>query len=317
MPSLVVAARRDLDGALLDSAVEAGATHVPLRAVDIVSEPPGWRIETRSGAIHCRWLLGADGPGSLVRRRVFRPFARADLSIASGYFVQATGAPTVTIAFEHAPAGYLWSFPRPDHLAVGVCAQADESTSSALESAARAWIGRKFGPTVPLERYSWPIPSLSAAAIDREVPAGRGWLLLGDAAGLVDPITGEGLYYAIRSADLAARAILEEVGITERIAAYRRMLRRDFAADLEFGSRLAKRVFQGRFLFGAVPARMVQFTRRSPRFSALMRDLFSGKQPYIGLKQRLLRNLNGSLYDIMMSLGFSRLVPRKAGGESF
>jgi hypothetical protein len=43
-----------------------------------------------------------------------------------------------------------------------------------------------------------------------------------------------------------------------------------------------------------------------------MQDLFSGKQSYLGLKRRLLRNLNGSLYDIGMSLGFSNLVPRKA-----
>ena len=45
-----------------------------------------------------------------------------------------------------------------------------------------------------------------------------------------------------------------------------------------------------------------------------MQDLFAGTQPYLGLKKRLLRNLNGSLYDIAMSLGFSRLVPRKADG---
>ena len=44
-----------------------------------------------------------------------------------------------------------------------------------------------------------------------------------------------------------------------------------------------------------------------------MQDLFAGKQPYLGLKRRLLRNLNGSLYEIAMSFGFSRLVPRKAG----
>ena len=43
-----------------------------------------------------------------------------------------------------------------------------------------------------------------------------------------------------------------------------------------------------------------------------MQDLFAGKQPYLGLKRRLLRNLNGSLYEIAMSFGFSRIVP-KAG----
>ena len=139
-------------------------------------------------------------------------------------------------------------------------------------------------------------------------------MAVGDAAGLVDPITGEGLYYAIRSADLAAQNLLADAGDpVERNGQYRRLLRRDFAADLEFGSRLARRVFLGRFLFGSVPARMVQFTRRSPRFAAVMQDLFAGTQPYLGLKRRLMRNLNGSLYEIAMSFAFGRFVVPKAG----
>jgi hypothetical protein len=43
-----------------------------------------------------------------------------------------------------------------------------------------------------------------------------------------------------------------------------------------------------------------------------MQDLFAGTQPYLGLKNRLMRNLNGSLYEIAMSLGLSRLLPGKA-----
>ena len=76
-------------------------------------------------------------------------------------------------------------------------------------------------------------------------------MAVGDAAGLVDPITGEGLYYAIRSGDLAAQSLLADAGgPAESMLRYRGLLRRDFAADLEFGSRLAKRVFLGRFLYG-------------------------------------------------------------------
>jgi len=133
-------------------------------------------------------------------------------------------------------------------------------------------------------------------------------MAVGDAAGLVDPITGEGLYYAIRSADLAAKALLSEIGDLAG-QAYRRMLRHDFAGDLEFGSRLAKRVFLGRFLYGSVPARMVQFTRSSPGFAGIMQDLFAGTQSYIGLKRRLIENLNGSLLEIAMNASLHRLVP--------
>src|SRR5258708_2070927 len=161
--------------------------------------------------------------------------------------------------------------------------------------------------------YSHLLPWLGTPAWKRNRVAGEGWMAVGDAAGLVDPITGEGLYYAIRSGDLAASSLLAEVGgFTEKIAHYRKLLRRDFGADLEFGSRLAKRVFHGRFLFGDIPSRMVQFTRRSPRFAGIMQDLFAGRQPYLGLKKRLLENLNPSLYEIAMSVGFSRGVP-KAG----
>ena len=151
--------------------------------------------------------------------------------------------------------------------------------------------------------YSHLLPSLESGSWQDNRVAGDGWMAVGDSAGLVDPLTGEGLYYAIRSADLAAK-----------LAHYRALLRHDFAADLEFGAHLAKRFFVGRILCGAVTERMVEFTRRSPRFSLIMQDLFAGRQPYASLKRRLLRNLNGSLYDLAMSLGFARIVPRRSAG---
>jgi flavin-dependent dehydrogenase len=154
------------------------------------------------------------------------------------------------------------------------------------------------------------LPSLDTSSWKKNRVAGEGWMAVGDAAGLVDPITGEGLYYAIRSADLAVRALLSEVStLAEKVNQYRRLVRRDFAADLEFGSRLAKRVFFGKFLFGSVPARMVQFTRSSPKFAGVLQDLFAGTQPYLGLKNRLIENLNGSLLEIAMNVSLHRLVP--------
>jgi flavin-dependent dehydrogenase len=158
--------------------------------------------------------------------------------------------------------------------------------------------------------YSHLLPCLDTPAWKRNRVSGDGWIAVGDAAGLVDPITGEGLYYAIRSADHAAKAILSETAELAG-AAYRKLLRRDFTADLEFGSRLANRVFHGSFLWGSVTSRMVQFTRLSPKFRDVMQDLFAGTQPYVGLKSRLMRNLNGSLVEIVCNLGFGRLIPRR------
>ena len=58
-----------------------------------------------------------------------------------------------------------------------------------------------------LEAYSWPIPSLSAPSFASLTTSGPGWYLVGDAAGLVDPITREGIYFALASGEWAADAI--------------------------------------------------------------------------------------------------------------
>ncbi len=132
----------------------------------------------------------------------------------------------------------------------------------------------------------------------------------GDTIDIFDPITGEGLYYAMRSADLATDTIIRDTHpVHDLSSVYRRELHHDFGEDLAFGACIAQRVFVGRFLFRAVPTRMVEFMRRSPRFLELMQDLFAGTQPYLTLRQRLLRNLNGTLHEIMMSFMVQRIVP--------
>ncbi len=228
---------------------------------------------------------------------------------ALGYYVPGNQS-RIDIQFLPHLEGYIWVFPRCGHLSVGICGKGEAAGSLRrrlelyMSQHDISWKGATF--------YSHLLPSLDASSWRDNRVSGDGWMAVGDAAGLVDPITGEGLYYAIRSGDLAARTIVEDASAPAGLPdAYRTLLHRDFANDLECGSRLAARVFLGRFLLGSVPARMVQFTRRSPRFASIVQDLFAGKQPYRGLKSRLLRNLNGSLYDIGMSLGFSRMIPRK------
>jgi geranylgeranyl reductase family protein len=279
---LAIVARRVFDRALLDAAVAAGATPIAVRATDVRRADGRWEVTTRAGPIAAEWLLGADGPNSLVRRRLAAPFERADLSIATGYFVHGATSRQVAIAFAARPAGYLWSFPRPDHLAVGICAQADESSVSTLRPAVDRWLARSMArtPTGPeLERYSWPIPSLREATLERERPAGPGWLLLGDAAGLVDPLTREGIYFALASADRAADALLEGRDPAGR---YARRLREDIYAELLRAARLKARFYRPAFL-----SLLVAALQRSAGIRATMADLISGAQPYHGLRRRL------------------------------
>jgi hypothetical protein len=53
---------------------------------------------------------------------------------------------------------------------------------------------------------------------------------------------------------------------------------------------------------------MINFMRRSPRFCDIMQDLFAGTQPYLELKSRLLKNVNTTLHEILMSFLFRKVV---------
>ena len=283
-PDLVVASREQFDAALLSAAHNAGARHIAARVIDVVRDANEWQVTTRDGSVRAGWLLGADGANSLVRRRVSHPFARADLSIATGFYVRGVSSPDIAIAFERNPPGYLWSFPRRDHLAVGVCAQADESSTASLLPLASRWIARNVAGSHALERYSWPIPSLREATARREVPAGPGWMLLGDAAGMVDPITREGIFFALLSADVAASCLID--GGAEPALRYATRIRSTIYDELVRAARLKARFFSPGFT-----ALLVRALERSAAIRNVMIDLVAGRQPYRGLRRRLLATM--------------------------
>ncbi len=208
--ALVVASRASFDEALLAAAEAAGAGFVRSRVTDISAGTGGISLTTADGGRHrASYLIGADGPNSLVRRRLAAPFRRDQLSIATGFFAHGVSSDEIVIELTEDPPGYIWSFPRPGHLAIGICAQADAGTGAgALRGRTRDWIAAtEIAEGARLEPYSWPIPSLSATDYDTVVLTGSRWALVGDAAGLVDPITREGIFFALASGDWIASAL--------------------------------------------------------------------------------------------------------------
>lgn len=301
---LLIYSRFDLNGMLLDRAQRAGAQLEKTRVLNIERSGARWALRTKNGTMDADYCIVATGA-----RNPLRDFGTAltsnDAMSALGYYIPGE-RDRIDIQFLHKLEGYIWVFPRCGHLSVGICGKGEPA--SALRARLERYMDEQGLSKEGAAFYSHLLPCLETQAWKRNRVAGDGWAAVGDAAGLVDPITGEGLYYAVRSADLITKAILSE-SLDLAGAAYRRLLRRDFMADLEFGSRLANRVFHGTFLWGAVTSRMVQFTRLSPKFRDVMQDLFAGTQPYAGLKRRLMKNLNGSLVEIVCNLGFGRLIP--------
>src|SRR5262249_34957250 len=146
-------------------AQNAGAVLVRERASSLEVSTRGVTVRTPHGACRADVLIGADGANSFTRRMVARPFGRGQISIATGFFARGVSSDEIVIELVADPPGYVWSFPRPDHLAIGICAQADGPfTAQTLRDRAAEWIQRTgIARGARLQPYSWPIPSLSAA----------------------------------------------------------------------------------------------------------------------------------------------------------
>jgi geranylgeranyl reductase family protein len=305
---LLIYSRMDLNRMLLDRAEQAGAQLEKTRVLGIERGGRGWRLKTRHGVLDADFCIVATGARNSLRN-VGTEWTAADTMYALGYFVP-SAQNHIDIQFLPNLEGYIWVFPRCGHLSVGICGKGEPAHS--LRTRLERYMNEKGISYKDASFYGHMLPSLEHSGWKNNRLAGEGWLAVGDAGGLVDPITGEGLYYAMRSGDLASQVVMSDShSLAERAQAYRTLLRRDFTADLEFGATLAKRVFLGRFLFSTVPARMIDFIRRSPRFQSLIEDLFAGTQPYLDLKGRLFKNLNGTMQEVIMNLFLRRVIPEK------
>jgi flavin-dependent dehydrogenase len=248
----------------------------------------GVRVDTDVGVLHASFLVGADGANSFVRRRVARPFRRDQLSAATGYFAHGETSREIVIEITGDPPGYIWSFPRPDHLAIGICAQADAGVSvGALRSATAAWIrSTRVAGDAPLTPYSWPIPSLRAADFAQLTLAGSRWCLAGDAAGLVDPITREGIFFALQSGAFAAHSAMS----ADPARDYTARVHDEIAPELRRAAQWKAGFFRPRFT-----RLLIDSLQRSVDVRSVMADLVAGRQSYAGLQWRLVKTLQVKL----------------------
>src|SRR5579883_282986 len=218
---LLIYSRFDLNRMLLERAERAGAQIEKTRVLEITRQGSGWAVRTKNGVAHADFCIVATGARNPLRD-VGTEFRAADTMSALGYYVPGEQA-QIDIQFLPQLEGYIWIFPRCGHLSVGICGKGEPAGSLRqrleryMTERQLAWKHGSF--------YSHMLPSLDTSSWRKNRVAGEGWMAVGDAAGLVDPITGEGLYYALRSADLAVRALLSEVtSLAEKMNQYRRLL---------------------------------------------------------------------------------------------
>ena len=303
---IVIYSRTVLNGLLLDRAAEAGCkvqrSHVI--GVDTASARPRYCVDGEWKSADFL-VLAAGARNQLLPET--RALQRDELEMTQGYFVSQT-ADAITVKFLPHFEGYIWSFPRCDHLSVGICGSMSSHTSAELRTHLHAFVDKQRISTEGARFYSHVLPSPRERTLSDRAVLGKNWALIGDAAAWVDPLTGEGLFYAMRSGELLGKSLAE--GCPEKYTAW---VKAAFSAELEFAARMVRRFYRGTFLGSAVTTRMVQFMRRSPVFRQLMGDLFSGIQDYTSIKRRLWGHLGITLSDFIASvLNIERPTPAHA-----
>ena len=270
-----------------------------------------WVVRSREGeSRRGRVLVAADGANSAIAKRLAGPLSNSDMEVAFGYRTplnEADEAPTV-IAFLTGWAGYAWAFPRLDHISFGIATAQDTFEHGVLDQMlwdfmVKYYREREKGGAsssnkglsldgegeveerlrAVAERYAARIPGLAPETLDARRAAGEDWALLGDAAGFADPVTGEGIYYALRSAELFAERYL-----AGDIKSYEDRWRADFGRELRRASKMRRR-FYGQFWGGPFTDRMIKLARAHPGIRRTLRELVTGDQGYVDLKRILAR----------------------------
>jgi geranylgeranyl reductase family protein len=299
---LVVLSRRELGQYLMVEAMKSGVFFLKNRVTKIERSSRRWRLSTRDSSLQSDFLIGADGATSLVRRSVSTGLRPQDLSVTLGYFIPGNFPSHMKIYFVPAFEGYIWSFPRPTHSSYGLITRSVPGWTGRARNLLANFVAADLGSEVleQAEFYSAPVPCLGPRSWQKNQISGDAWALVGDAAGLVDAITGEGIYYAFKSAQILAETI-------DRPEHYRSRVDLEIGCELTRAARMYKRFYQGRFLGADFKKRTVQFARRSRTLKTILGDLIAGNQSYLTLKKHLFFSIP--------SIGIDFITGRDGNGE--
>lgn len=245
-----------------------------------------------------RYLIGADGANSVVSRslglRKGKTTAAAiEVEVPASDEVIRRFSESLCFIFAEVPLGYLWVFPKSDHLSIGIGAL--HPRPGELQATLRRVMTRYGLSLDGIPLHGHPIPIY----VRHEPISTSRALLVGDAAGLADPMTGEGIRLAIKSGRLAARALLKG-----RPDLYPAMIDRHIGRSHTVGLALA-------WLFYHFPRTCLLFGASNPFVSYAFADMLADRAGY----PETVLQIFGSLPVFLAIEGVAGLVGIAAGRD--
>lgn len=281
-PLMVTVQRDCFDDFLVQKATEAGAKFFD--STPFESFLPGnnsIQVKTGSGSCRAKFVIGADGAFSPVAKALGLMKQAAQIiavhSEIPSSLLSWTEPGIVHIDWGSLKRSYAYVFPKDSSLSVG--AGGFGLPAANIKKYQRAFLATRWQKdgAFPFSTAGFILPlRTKREAIEK----GR-CLLLGDAAGLVDPFTGEGIYYAVRSAQIAAPVVAEAVKTgADSIKAYQEGIDRELMPELEC-SRLFREIFNLR------PAFFHRKIAASDRWWNAMAKILRGEKTFLDVQRKL------------------------------
>jgi geranylgeranyl reductase family protein len=291
-PLMYCTMRGELDAFLLQKAIDAGAiVRMGEQVISFFQDGSGVTVSTKEKTFHTRLLIGAEGASGIVSRTAGLHDA-VELGLA--WEAELTALPedlerfsgTVFLDWGTLPGGYAWVFPKQDHFSIGVGGPATLSkvmmpyyqrflsslghTPSSIHHSPSSVI--HFHETLSL--HSWPIPVRTRKSLFHQ-----GFVMVtGDAAGLSDPLTGEGIYYAVRSGKLAAESCSEFLsGKINSMDIYSRKINDELMTELLEANKI-------KHIFNAVPLKIHDFVRNNDHAWKAFGKILRGERWYADVR---------------------------------
>lgn len=282
LPLAYTTQRRRLDAYLVEQAATAGSDFRDGLVVREVETADGGVLVRAGGDTHrARTVVGADGVNGIVARALgLAPIDRVALALEANLpaddKVMAEWEHAIAIDLGGLPGGYGWLFPRGDHLNVGVGGwRWLAPTLRGHLSALCRYLQLDETKLQGLRGYHLPLRKPGA-------PIARGpALLVGDAAGLIDPLSYEGIYAAFLSGRLAAEAIAGHLaGDSPDLSGYEPAVEQELMRDIVI-SRKATSVFH------RISPLLSPLMRRTDHFWRAASAQVRGERSYVELRRRL------------------------------
>lgn len=200
--------RLKLDQFLVNMAVDKGAELIKEKVIGLGRKKDFWEVKTTCRSYYAKILIGADGVNSLVRKSTIGPLSKMDKGVSCGYLVRGLEKEDITIRFLAHRKGYMWVIPRDDQTSLGI-GSCEASRSYGLRRELDIFIEQQYPHAEIISKWAALIPNVKDFKTFQIPVAGLNWILIGDAAGHVSPITGEGIMYALLDGELAAQAVVE------------------------------------------------------------------------------------------------------------